>query len=137
MVRIVGYSWTGVYADDFEEAIGFFADKLGLPLEWRQEDADFAGFRMPSGQLLELFGPRWADTHGPYEGAHPSTSPILGFEVEDVGAAREELASRGVQFVTEALEFEGGASSAKFLGPDGRVYEVWRPEERFRMGRQL
>ncbi len=58
MVRIVGYSWTGVYADDFEEAIGFFADKLGLPLEWRQEDADFAGFRMPSGQLLELFGPR-------------------------------------------------------------------------------
>jgi predicted enzyme related to lactoylglutathione lyase len=135
MVHIVGYSWMGVYADDFEDAVGFFADKLGLTLEWRQEDTDFAGFRLPSGQLLEVFGPRWAETHAPYEGANPSTSPILGFEVEDVGAAREELAGRGVEFVTEALEFEGGASSAKFLGPGGQVYEVWRPEERFRMGR--
>ena len=136
MVRIVGYSWMGVYADDFEATIGFFADKLGLPLEWRQEDTDFAGFRLPSGQLLEVFGPRWAQSHGRYDGASPSTSPILGFEVENVEAAREELARRGVEFVTEALEFEGGASSAKFLGPDGQVYEVWRPEERFRMGRQ-
>lgn len=83
MVRIVGYSWVAVYADDFEAAIGFFTEKLGLPLEWRQEDTDFAGFRLPSGQLLEVFGPRWAQSHGPYDGAHPSTSPILGFEVED------------------------------------------------------
>jgi len=56
MVRVVGYSWTGVYADDFETAVSFFADKLGLTLEWRQEDTDFAGFRLPSGQLLESSG---------------------------------------------------------------------------------
>ena len=136
MVRIVGYAWVGTYAEDFEAAIGFFTDKLGLPLEWRQEDTDFAGLRLPSGQLLEVFGPRWADNHGWYDGAHPSTSPILGFEVEDVESAREELMGRGVEFVTEALEFEGGAASAKFLGPNGQVYEVWRPEERYRMGRQ-
>ncbi len=136
MVRILGYSWMGVYAEDFETTINFFTEGLGLPLEWRQEDTDFAGFRLPSGQLLEVFGPRWADTHVQYDGVQPSTSPILGFEVEDVEAAREELMSRGVEFVTEALEFEGGASSAKFLGPDGQVYEVWRPEERFRMGRR-
>ena len=135
-MRIVGYSWVGVYADDFETTISFFTDKLGLPLEWRQEDTDFAGLRLPSGQLLEVFGPRWADNRGQYDGVHPSTSPILGFEVEDVKAAREELMARGVEFVTEALEFEGGAASAKFLGPDEQVYEVWRPEERYRMGRQ-
>ena len=135
-MRILGYSWVGVYADDFETTISFFTDKLGLPLEWRQEEADFAGFRLRSGQLLEVFGPRWADTHERYNGVHPSTTPILGFEVEDVEAAREELVSRGVEFVTEALEFEGGASSAKFLGPNGQVYEVWRPEERYRMDRQ-
>ena len=136
MVRILGYSWMGVYADDFEAAISFFTDKLGLPLEWRQEDTDFAGFRLLSGQLLEVFGPRWAESHGRYDGAHPSTSPILGFEVDDVEAAREELARKGVQFVTEALEFEEGASSAKFRGPNGQVYELWRPEERYRMGNQ-
>jgi catechol 2,3-dioxygenase-like lactoylglutathione lyase family enzyme len=97
MVRIVGYSWVGIYAEDFEAAIGFFTDKLGLPLEWRQEDADFAGLRLPSSQLLEVFGPRWADNHGWYDGAHPSTSPILGFEVEDGKSAREELMGRGAE----------------------------------------
>ena len=48
----------GYLCRGFEAAIGFFTDKLGLPLEWRQEDADFAGLRLPSGQLLEVFGPR-------------------------------------------------------------------------------
>jgi hypothetical protein len=68
-------------------------------------------------------------------GSYPTT-PILGFEVEDVEAAREELIERGVEFLTEALEFEEGASSAKFRAPNGQVYELWRPEERYRMGNQ-
>ncbi len=41
-----------------------------------------------------------------------------------------------MEIVTEAHEFEGGASSAKFLGPGVRVHALWRPEERFRMGQQ-
>ena len=43
---------------------------------------------------------------------------------------------QGVEFLTEALEFGEGASSAKFRGPNGQVYELWRPEERYRMGSQ-
>jgi predicted enzyme related to lactoylglutathione lyase len=134
MVRILGYSWMGVYADDFEATIDFFTDKLGLAIEWHEVDTDFAGFRLPSGQLVEVFGPRWADTQKEYNGVHPSTTPILGFEVEDVEAAREELIGQGVEFLTEALEFEEGASSAKFRGPNGEVFELWRPEKRYRMG---
>lgn len=34
MVRILGYSWMGVYADDFEATISFFTEKLGLAIEW-------------------------------------------------------------------------------------------------------
>ncbi len=134
-MRILGYSWMGIYAEDFEAAISFFAKKLGLPLEWREQDTDFAAFRLPSGQLFEVCGPRWAATHEEYNGVHPTTSPILGFEVEDVEAAREELMRRGVEFVTEAVDWGGGAASAKFRGPDGQFYEVWRPEEPYRMDR--
>ncbi len=104
-MRILGYSWMGIYTEDFEAAIGFFAEKLGLPLEWREQDADFAAFRLPSGQLFEVCGPRWAATHEEYNGVHPTTSPILGLEVEDVEAAREELMRRGVEFVTEAVDW--------------------------------
>ena len=43
---------------------------------------------------------------------------------------------QGVEFLAEALEFGEGASSAKFRDPNGQVYELWRPEERYRMGSQ-
>ena len=135
-MRVLGYTWVGIATEDFEGTLHFFTEKLGLPLEWREDDTHFAGFRLPSGQLFEVFGPRWADTQEEYNGVHPSTTPILGFEVEDVEAAREELIERGVEFLTEALEFEEGVSSAKFRGPDGDVYELWRPEKRYRMGNQ-
>jgi hypothetical protein len=49
---------------------------------------------------------------------------------------REDLMERGVEFLTEALEFEEGASLAKFCAPQGQVYELWRPEERYTMGIQ-
>ncbi len=62
MVRILGYSWMGVYADDFEATITFFTEKLRLAIEWHEFDTNFAGFRLPSGQLVEVFGARWTDT---------------------------------------------------------------------------
>jgi hypothetical protein len=50
---------------------------------------------LPSGQLFGVFGP-----NSGYAGIRSSTCPVVGFEVEDVEAAREELAQSGVEFVT-------------------------------------
>ncbi|MGP0019983.1 MAG: VOC family protein [Candidatus Sulfotelmatobacter sp.] len=59
-------------------------------------------FEMPSGQLFEVFG-----SENRYYPLH--SCPVLAFQVEDVRAARKELATRGVEFVTEV---EGSESEA-------------------------
>ena len=53
-------------------------------------------FEMPSGQLFEVFGSesRYYELHA---------GPVLGFQVEDVRAARRELESAGVEFITDVF----------------------------------
>jgi catechol 2,3-dioxygenase-like lactoylglutathione lyase family enzyme len=130
MARILGYSWAGIRTEDFEGTIRFFTEKLGMPLTWRAQDTDIAHLRLPSGQLFEVFGP-----NSDYYGVHGTTCPVVGFEVEDVEAAREELAQRGVEFVTEVDDqgSEEGASWVYFRGPDGQLYELQRPSKPYRM----
>ncbi len=119
-MKVLGYSWLGVRTGYFDAAVRFFAETLDLPLAARDDLRDFAMFRLPSGQLVEIFGPR--DTQHDF-----MTAPVAGFEVEDVRAARRELEAQGVEFVTEVMNWGGGAASTYFRGPDGHLYELWRP----------
>jgi hypothetical protein len=75
-------------------------------------------FEMLSGQLFEVFGSksRYCQFHA---------CPVLGFQVEDVRAARKELESRGVQFVTHIAGKKSEAWTY-FRGPDGYLYELWQ-----------
>jgi catechol 2,3-dioxygenase-like lactoylglutathione lyase family enzyme len=119
-MHVSGYSWAGVRTEDFAAALQFFGDVLGLPLADRDDSKDFAQFRLPSGQLFEIFGPR--------DGWHKFLqSPVLGFEVESVRSARREMEAAGVEFVTEVRDWAGGQASSYFRGPDGHIYELWQP----------
>jgi catechol 2,3-dioxygenase-like lactoylglutathione lyase family enzyme len=115
-MRVLGYTWAGVRTADLKSAAHFFADVLGLSLI--REGEALVQFEMPSGQLFEVFG-----TKSRYYGLH--ACPVLAFQVEDVRAARKELESRGVEFVTDV---EGSESEAwtYFRGPDGCLYELWQ-----------
>ena len=119
-MSISGYSWVGIRTDDFEATTRFFEEKLGLTLTWRSGDAEVAHFQLPGGQLFEVFGPNDA-------GVHATNCPVVGFDVEDVRAARDELMQLGVEFVTEVEEGEAGASWVYFRGPDGQLYQLQRP----------
>jgi catechol 2,3-dioxygenase-like lactoylglutathione lyase family enzyme len=101
---------------DLKSSTRFFADTLGLSLI--HETQTLAQFEMPSGQLFELFGPQ-----SRYHQLH--ACPVLAFQVEDVRAARKELESRGVEFVTEVSGDESEAWTY-FRGPDGYLYELWQ-----------
>jgi catechol 2,3-dioxygenase-like lactoylglutathione lyase family enzyme len=105
-----------VRSADLKSAARFFTDVLGLSLI--HESKGLVQFEMPSGQLFEVLGPQ-----SRYYPLH--TCPVLAFQVEDVRAARKELESRGVEFVTEV---EGDESEAwtYFRGPDGYLYELWQ-----------
>lgn len=115
-MRVLGYTWAGVRTADLKSTASFFADVLGLsPIH---EGMGMVQFEMPSGQLFEVFGPesRYYRLHG---------CPVLAFQVEDVCAAREELKSRGVEFVT-SVEGSDAEAWTYFRGPDGYLYELWQ-----------
>ena len=115
-MRVLGYTWAGVRTADLKSTEHFFADILGLSLI--HEGNGLVQFELPSGQLFEVFGPesRYYQLHA---------CPVLGFQVENVRAARDELQSQGVEFMTEV---SGDESEAwiYFRGPDGYPYELWQ-----------
>jgi catechol 2,3-dioxygenase-like lactoylglutathione lyase family enzyme len=122
-MRVLGYTWAGVRSSNLKSAAHFFNEVLGLSV--RHQNKGVVQFELPSGQLFEVFGAesRFYPLHA---------CPVLAFQVEDVRAARIELASRGVAFVTDV---EGTESEAwtYFRGPDGHLYELWQTNRPFHM----
>ena len=117
-MRVLSYSWAGVRTTDLESTVRFFAEKLGLSLIEQHEG--LAQFVMPSGQLFEVFGSksRYYQFHA---------CPVLGFQVDDVRAARRELESADVEFVTDVFGDESEAWTY-FRGPDSYIYELWQTQ---------
>jgi hypothetical protein len=49
------------------------------------------------------------------------------FQVEDVRAAKQELESNGIEFMTEIFGDDEEAW-VNFRGPDGFLYELWQTQ---------
>lgn len=78
----------GVVIDDLERATAFYRDTLGLPYLF-DVPGQMAFFDC-DGVWLMLSLPEGETTVG--------TGSLLYFDVDDIGAAHETLASRGVEF---------------------------------------
>lgn len=116
-MEILGIGWAGVRADDFDSAVRFFSEKVGLPLSRRMDKTGLAHFKLPSGEVLEIYAP-----HHPEAALH--TTPVVGFQVADLKAARSEMEARGVAFVTE-IESWKGDSWCYFRSPEGHLYQLF------------
>ncbi len=128
-MRVTGFNWVGVLTDDFEETIHFFAEVLGLSLEYRDEAKDIIHFRLLSGQLLELYGPSNRQRKEKYRWFN---GPVLGLEVEDLGAARQEMLAKGVRFITEVeRDPPTGDAWSYFLGPEEKLFTIQQPVRRY------
>ena len=126
-MRVTGFGWAGVLTENFEETLNFFSEVLGLSLEYQDEVKVLAHFRLPSGQLLELFGPSNRQRKEKYRWFN---GPVLGFNVEDIEHTRQEMIARGVRFITEVETWEDEAW-AMFLGPEDRLFQIERPARRY------
>jgi predicted enzyme related to lactoylglutathione lyase len=104
----------GVRVTDFESAIAFF-QRLGLEHERTQRE--MAVFKTRNGDTVEVFGPGDADHR------HFTTGPVVGFEVDDIEAARREVEAAGAELIG-SVEQGGGMAWAHFRGPEGFVYEL-------------
>jgi catechol 2,3-dioxygenase-like lactoylglutathione lyase family enzyme len=117
-VRVLGYTWVGVRTNDLNLSSRFFSDILGLR---RVHDGKgLVQFELPSGQLFEVFG-----SESRYYQFH--NCPVVGFQVEDVRAAKQEMESKGIQFMTDVFG-DAKEAWAYFRGPDGYLYEIWQTQ---------
>jgi catechol 2,3-dioxygenase-like lactoylglutathione lyase family enzyme len=96
-----------LYVGDREPALAFYRDTLGFAL--RGSD-DFGDFITLGGALLRM-------TVMAGHKAHPH--PVLGWNVDDIGAAVEALRGRGIAFTI----FEGMGQDALgiWTAPDGKT----------------
>jgi catechol 2,3-dioxygenase-like lactoylglutathione lyase family enzyme len=120
-VEVKGIRWIGVGTERIADMRSFAIDVLGLRVAGADRD-DFVELAMADGAKLELFGsPASAD--GPWLFA--ANPVVAGFLVDDIEAARDELArTPGVELLGELRVTPDGYAWQHFRAPDGHVYEL-------------
>jgi predicted enzyme related to lactoylglutathione lyase len=110
---VTGVDFICVPTQDFERAVDFYENTLGLEKskQWGQmhgqefENGTVTIAVMESSQFGIDFSPH---------------SLPIAFQVEDVEAARKELESKGIEFAADTLD-SGVCHMAHFRDPDGNV----------------
>lgn len=121
-MKVKGLIWLGTRTDRFEEMARLYEEVMGL--ETVSKDESFAEYRLPGGESVELFGPSETDHQ------HFTTGPVVGFEVDDVPAARAEMEAKGITFIGPIGGSADGYGWSHFWAPDGNIYEIagFRPQ---------
>jgi catechol 2,3-dioxygenase-like lactoylglutathione lyase family enzyme len=120
-VQVKGIRWLGVGTDRVAEMRAFAVDVLGLRVAGEDRE-DFVELTLPDGARLELFG-----STGAADGAwlFERNPVVAGFLVDDIEAARDELArTPGVELLGELQTLPNGYAWQHFRAPDGLVYEL-------------
>ncbi|NND84665.1 MAG: VOC family protein [Acidimicrobiia bacterium] len=108
-----------------EEAAAFFADVLGLGSMRRTPEWSILGLPTGGFDLLEFYGPGFDDER--FAPNEPGT--FVGFVVDDIEGARDELEAAGAEpsAIVWAPEVTGdstleGVGWCFFRAPDGNTY---------------
>jgi hypothetical protein len=120
-VEVKGIRWLGVGTESVSQMRSFAIDVLGLKVEG-EDTEHFVELAMADGAKFELFGPAAvADSPWLFE----SNPVVAGFLVDDLEAARDELARiPNVELLGELRALPGGYAWQHFRAPDGHVYEL-------------
>ena len=112
----IGY--LNIHVRDFDSALTFYRDALGLPLEFADERFNYVRFNV-DGMHFAIA----ASDKDPVSGGPPGNRLTgIGFVVPDVDAAAAELKAKGVRFTMEPSRQPWGGYMAMFADPDGNVF---------------
>lgn len=145
MTSIKRIDHVAIVVDDLDEALEFWKDKLGLPLNHVEAvpDQDSIVAFLPLGQSeVELVQPvsaengvgRFLDRKGP--GMHH-----ICFEVDDIEAYLRKLAAANVQLINQQPVVGTGGKRIAFIHPESthgvlvELYEITSEEPEIRMAR--
>lgn len=105
--------YVNVFVSDFDAAVDFFSNTLGLkPLT---EDAGFGYASFEAGRVS--FAVAKTDDKS-LVGRHTG----VGFLVDDIDATYEELSGKGVEFEMPPTKQPWGGTLALMKDPDGNIY---------------
>jgi len=111
-----------VEAEDFDRALAFYRDVLGLPEEAAFEgDGDARVVILDAGRAtLELANPAQRRMIDAVEVGRDVSPPIrLAFEVTDAAAATAALAAAGATVIAAPVETPWRSRNARLTGPAG------------------
>lgn len=114
-----------LFVEDFERAVAFYTEVLGMPVRHRADGYVELGVEGPKFALLA----RWrlpalvgtSESGSPPPGTHEGE---VAFLVEDVDAMYARLRSQGVVFVCPPEDRPYGQRTAYFRDPDGHLIEL-------------
>jgi predicted enzyme related to lactoylglutathione lyase len=110
---ITGVDFVTLPTRDFEAAIHFYGDVLGLECSARYGKMPGAEFETGTLTIAVMESEAFGMTFSPH--GHP-----IALHVDAVEGARAELESRGVEFPAETMD-SGVCHMAHFRDPDGNV----------------
>jgi tRNA(Arg) A34 adenosine deaminase TadA/predicted enzyme related to lactoylglutathione lyase len=108
-----------VEADDFDEALAFYRDVVGLPVEFATQDGDARVVALRAGRAtLELVNPAQRRLIDQLEvGYEVSRKFRVAFEVDDSTAATDRLVAGGAELLAPPTRTPWGSLNARFEGP--------------------
>jgi catechol 2,3-dioxygenase-like lactoylglutathione lyase family enzyme len=120
-MKVKGIRWIGVGTDNVARMRSFATGVLGMRVAG-QDTEDFVELAMGDGAKLELFG---TAARGNTPWLFESNAVVAGFLVDDIEAARDELArTPDVELLGELRVMPDGYAWQHFRAPDGHVYEL-------------
>jgi catechol-2,3-dioxygenase len=107
-------SWVGLVVDDLPSQQRFWSDLLGRAEDYATDD--YVQFDMGDGRLFEL-------VKRSSEPEYDDRRFQMGFVVEDITHARDELLARDVEQISEISD-DSEAPWAYFRDPEGNVFAI-------------
>lgn len=117
--------------DDFDRAVAFYRDALGLPEVEAWDRPDGRGLILAAGRAtLELFDEQQAETLDRIEvGRRVSGVVRFALRVDDPGAAAEELVGAGATLEHATVQTWRGDRNARVCAPDGMQLTLFTPPD--------
>lgn len=109
--------YVNVFVSDLERSVGFYREKLGLPLRHADREHGYASFDAGAVSL----GLARVSRDSP-EAALVGRHTGVGLGVADLMAAYQELRAAGVRFTMEPERQPWGGFMAMLADPDGNVF---------------
>jgi len=116
---------------DFESALAFYRDRLGLDMDAVYDDPPYATLTAAGARIsLAEHGHAAEDRPGVTMAAPEDPSRanvVLVLEVDDARAVYRQLADEGIRFLAEPYEPPWGGCRFFCVDPDGYLVEIEQP----------